>query len=140
MGGDIFYLGDNGAGQTAKLCNQLLVGAELLSICEAFHLSKSADIDPEQLYDVLVTCIGTSGILEQKGERLLNLDFEPGADMKLQQKDSQLILDLAQSSGVPTYLSAIISQTFTHAVQSGFESQDHFGIYNLFRRNEMDEQ
>lgn len=132
LGEDIFHVGDVGAGQTAKLCNQLLVGAELLSISEAFHLGEAADIDPETLYDVLTSCIGSSGILEQKGERLIDGDFEPGADVNLQHKDSQLILDLAEETDTPTYLASVVAQVFVHARQAGLGERDHFAVYELF--------
>lgn len=131
MGDDVFHVGDTGAGQTAKLCNQLLVGAELLSISEAFHLGESADIDPAELHDVLTSCIGTSGILEQKGERLVDNDFEPGADVNLQHKDSQLILDLAGETDTPAYLASTVAQAFVHARQAGLGERDHFALYEL---------
>lgn len=127
----IFHVGDIGTGQTAKLCNQLLVGAELLSISESFRLGEAAGIDPTQLYEILTNCIGTSGILEKKGQRLVEGDFEPGADVNLQHKDSQLILDLAASTNVPVFLAATVAQAFVHARQAGFGSQDHFALYRL---------
>lgn len=131
VGEDVFHLGDVGTGQTAKLCNQLLVGAQLLSISEAFHLGEAADIAPDQLYDVLTSCIGTSGILEQKGHRLVEHDFEPGADVTLQHKDAQLVLELAGSSGTPAYLAATVAQAFAQARKAGLGDHDHFALYEL---------
>ena len=131
FGSDVFHVGPVGAGQAAKLSNQLLVNAHLLSIAEAFRLAETADIDPEMLYETLTSCIGTSGILEQKGRRILDGEYEPGADVNLQHKDTQLILDVAAANDVPVHLTAAVAQTLVRARQAGLGDRDHVVLYEL---------
>ncbi|MFB6106264.1 MAG: NAD(P)-dependent oxidoreductase [Halobacteriaceae archaeon] len=131
VGEDVFHVGPVGAGQAAKLCNQLLVNAHLLSVAEAFRLGDSADIDQETLYDVLTSCIGTSGILEQKGRRIIEGDYDPGADVNLQHKDTQLILEEAAAADLPVHLTAAVAQQFVRARQAGLGDRDHIVLYEL---------
>lgn len=132
MGESVVHVGDSGAGQTAKLCNQLLVGAQLASIAEAFRLADAAGIDLDTLYEVLTSGIANSGILEVKGERILNDDYEPGANVDLQHKDTQLIMDLGESLDVPLYSTSIVAQAFIHARNRDLGDKDHLILYNLF--------
>ena len=131
LGSNVFHVGPVGAGQAAKLCNQLLVNAHLLSLAEAFRLAETADIDHETLYDALTSCIGTSGILEQKGERIVNGNYEPGADVDLQHKDTQLILEMAEAGDVPVHLTATVAQTLVQARAAGLGDRDHLVLYEL---------
>lgn len=132
MGEDVVHVGDSGAGQTVKLCNQLLVGSQLVSIAEAFRLADEAGIDLETLYEALTSGIANSGILEVKGERILNDDYEPGANVDLQHKDTQLIMDLGESLDVPLYSTSIVAQAFIHARNRDLGDKDHLILYNLF--------
>lgn len=132
MGEDVVHVGESGAGQTAKLCNQLLVGSQLVSIAEAFRLADEADMDLETLYEVLTSGIANSGILEVKGRRILNEDYEPGADIDIQHKDTQLVMDLGESLDVPLYSTSIVAQAFIHARHRGLGDKDHLVLYDLF--------
>lgn len=132
MGDDVVHAGDSGAGQTVKLCNQLLVGSQLVSIAEAFRLADEAGIDVETLYEVLTSGIANSGILEVKGQRILNDDYEPGADIDIQHKDTQLVMDLGESLDVPLYSTSIVAQAFIHARHRDLGDKDHLILYNLF--------
>lgn len=132
MGEGVVHVGESGAGQTAKLCNQLLVGAQLASIAEAFRLADAAGLDLETLYEVLTSGIANSGILEVKGQRILNDDYEPGANVDLQHKDTQLIMDLGESLDVPLYSTSIVAQAFIHARNRDLGDKDHLVLYDLF--------
>lgn len=132
LGGNVVRVGELGAGQTAKLCNQLLVGSQLAAIAEAFRLADAADLDLETLYDVLTSGVATSGILEVKGERILDADYEPGADIDIQHKDTQMVMELGKRLDEPLYSTAIVNQAFIHARKKGYGSLDHLILYELF--------
>lgn len=132
VGENVVRVGELGAGQTAKLCNQLLVGSQLVSVAEAFRLADAADLDLETLYDVLTSGVANSGILEVKGERILNEDYEPGADINIQHKDTQLVMELGERLDEPLYSTAIVDQAFIHARKKGYGERDHLILYELF--------
>lgn len=132
MGNDAVHVGESGAGQIVKLCNQLLVGSQLVSIAEAFRLADAADVDLETTYDVLTSAIGSSGILEVKGQRILEEDYEPGADINIQHKDTQMVMELGEQLDVPLYSTSIVAQAFIHARQRGLGEKDHLILFELF--------
>ncbi len=133
LGEDIYHVGDADAGQMAKMCLQVLVGAEIVSICEAFWLAGEADLDLAVLYDILTDSIGTSGILEVKGDLLLERDFsDPTGDIGLQSKDMELVMDISDEYSVPMYTTAAVTQAYRHAKSMGLADQDQFAIYELF--------
>lgn len=133
VGEDIYHVGEAEAGQMAKMCLQVLVGAEIASICEAFWLAGEADLDLPVLYDILTDSIGTSGILEVKGDLLLDRDFsDPTGDLGLQSKDMELVMDIAEEYSVPMYTTAAVTQAYRHAKSMGLSDQDQFAIYELF--------
>lgn len=132
VGGDIYHVGDLGSGQTAKMCLQILIGAEIVSICESFRLADRADMDLEVLYDVLTDSLGTSGILEVKGDRILDRDYEPGADIDLQYKDMELVLDAARELTSPMPVTAAATQEFIHARARELGDRDQFAMFELY--------
>lgn len=133
LGSDVYHVGAADAGQMAKICLQVLVGAEIASICEAFWLAGEADLNLEVLYDILTDSIGTSGILEVKGDLILERDFsEPTGDLGLQSKDMELVMDIADELSVPMYTTAAVTQEYRHAKAMGLADQDQFAIYELF--------
>ena len=138
LGENTFHVGESGAGQTAKLCLQVLVGAEIVSICEAFAVGAEAGLDPDTLYDVLTASIGSSGILEAKGHRVVEEDYEPAANIDLQHKDMQLVMDAAERYDLPLYATAAVTQTFVRARREGLGELDQFAVFELFESDRQD--
>jgi 3-hydroxyisobutyrate dehydrogenase-like beta-hydroxyacid dehydrogenase len=116
----------------AKLCLQVLVGAEIVSICEAFAMGEEMNLDLEKLYDVLTSSIGTSGILEAKGQRILESDYEPTANVDLQHKDMQLVMDASDEFEMPLHTTAAVTQTLVQAKHEGLGELDQFAVFELF--------
>jgi 3-hydroxyisobutyrate dehydrogenase-like beta-hydroxyacid dehydrogenase len=132
IGNDIYHVGPAGTGQTAKICLQTLVGAEIVSICESFRLADETGIDLDILYEVLTDSIGTSGMLEVKGERILEGNYEPGADINLQHKDMELVTDAARDLSVPMHLTSTATQEFIHAISEDLGKKDQFSMFELY--------
>jgi 3-hydroxyisobutyrate dehydrogenase-like beta-hydroxyacid dehydrogenase len=134
LGSNVYHVGPPDAGQMAKMCLQTLVGAEIASICEAFWMAEAADIDLETLYGVLTDSIGTSGILEVKGDLILDGDFsDPTGDLTLQRKDMELVMDTAKDLDIPMYTTAAVTQEYRHAVAEGLGEKDQFALYELLK-------
>lgn len=128
----VFHVGPSGSGQTVKLANQVLIGAQAALVGEVFRFGEANDIDPSVLHDVLSQSAGSSWVLEEKGQRLIDDDFEPGFDVDLQYKDLRLAQDVAQELDIPMYLLATAVEEYVQARREGLGDRDHMAMYKLF--------
>ncbi|WP_018935440.1 NAD(P)-dependent oxidoreductase [Thioalkalivibrio sp. ALJ24] len=100
VGSTLTHVGDSGAGQVAKACNQLVVGETLAAIGEAFALAEGQGVDPARIREALLGGFAGSRILEVHGQRLLDNDFTPGFQLGLYQKDTAIVAELARRTGL----------------------------------------
>lgn len=131
MAETVFHVGSTGAGQTAKLANQLLVGAQTALVAEAFRFGDANGLDRETLRDVLVESAGSSWVLETWGDRYIEKDFEPGFEVDLQHKDLKLMLESAVELDVPVPLAAAAMQRYVEARREGLGSRDVTAVFQL---------
>lgn len=131
MAESVFHVGSNGAGQTVKLANQLLVGAQTALVAEAFRFGDANGIDRETLRDVLVRSAGSSWVLETWGDRFIEEDFEPGFEINLQHKDLKLLTAAAIELDVPLHLGAVAMQRYVEAKRDGLGDRDVTAVLQL---------
>lgn len=131
MAATVFHVGSTGAGQTAKLANQLLVGAQTALVAEAFRFGDANGLDRETLRDVLVESAGSSWVLETWGDRYIEEEFEPGFEVDLQHKDLKLMLESAVELDVPVPLTAAAMQRYVEARREGLGSRDVTAVFQL---------
>ncbi len=110
IGGNIVYIGDHGAGQVTKACNQIIVSQTITAISEAFILAKASGVDPVKVRQALLGGFAGSSILEIHGQRMLDHKFIPGFKTKLHHKDMHIVIDAAKELG----LSLPGTETVTH--------------------------
>lgn len=110
MGKRITHIGPSGHGQTAKLCNQILAGVNLLASCEALALGAKAGLDLDKVHEALTGGAGNSWAFQNLGRKMLNGDYEPAFKVKLQQKDLRLVSEAARELQVPLFGSEIVQQ------------------------------
>ncbi len=101
LGNRITYFGPQGAGQTAKACNQILCAVNMVGIVEALQLAKLSGLDPATLVEALVPGAGGSWALERFGPQIVKGDFAPGGRIALMLKDLAIIQDTAKEVGLP---------------------------------------
>ena len=100
LGENIVHIGDHGAGQIAKTCNQVLVSQTLAAVAEALLLATAAGVDPANVRKALLGGFAGSRILEVHGQRMLAHDFKPGFKTKLHHKDMRIALQTAHELGL----------------------------------------
>jgi 2-hydroxy-3-oxopropionate reductase len=110
MGKNIVHVGDHGAGQIAKTCNQLLVSQTILAVGEALLLAKAAGIDPSNVRQALLGGFAYSRVLELHGQRMLDHHFDPGFKARLHQKDLRIALQTAYELGIAIPGAALSAQ------------------------------
>ncbi len=101
MGKKIILVGGDAAGQVVKACNQILVGLTLEAVAEALVLGAKAGVDPAKIVEVLGGGLARCGVLENRGMRIVNRDFEPGFRVRLHYKDLGIAMAAGNAYDVP---------------------------------------
>ncbi len=90
MGKNIVHVGASGAGQVAKLCNQIVAAQTIAGVAEAFEFARAADVDRARVREALLGGFAYSRILELHGRRMLEDDYAPGFKARLHLKDMNI--------------------------------------------------
>ena len=125
MGKNIIHVGDNGAGQTCKVANQIVVALTIEAVSEALLFAAKADADPAKVRDALLGGFAQSRILELHGKRMIERNFTPGFRLRLHQKDLNLALQGARALGLSLPGTAIAQELFNAAAAQGGSDLDH---------------
>jgi 2-hydroxy-3-oxopropionate reductase len=128
MGKNITLVGENGAGQTCKVANQIVVALTIEAVGEALLFASKAGADPAKVRQALMGGLASSRILELHGERMIKRTFEPGFRIELHQKDLNLALSSARTIGLSLPNTAITQELFNACAARGGKAWDHSGI------------
>jgi len=128
MGKNISLIGDNGAGQTCKVANQIIVALNIEAVAEALLFASRSGADPERVRKALMGGFASSRILEVHGERMTRRTFNPGFRIELHQKDLNLALDGARKMGLALPHTASAQQLFSVCAANGGKAWDHSGL------------
>ena len=120
----ITRMGDIGAGQTAKLCNQVIVGSTLAAIAEALHLAKEAGLDPDFLIKAMSGGAADSFPLQGLGPRMLEQIKEPVTCIDIFLKDLDMALDVGRSLKSPLPTTASTSELYRILSAQGHGSEE----------------
>ena len=124
----IVRIGDSGAGQICKVCNQLAIGASLAAVGEAFALARKAGVAPARVRDALLGGFAASRVLDLHGQRILNNDFKPGFRAALYAKDYRIVTETLAEYGVPAPISGEVHQLVTALVAAGRGDDDYSSL------------
>lgn len=131
MGKTITYIGPIGSGGFVKLANQIIVAINLTAIAEALVLGTKAGIDLELMINALSGGLAGSKCLDQKRNNYLQHAYQPGFKVDLHFKDLGLIMETAQSLGVPLPTTALVKELFSTLRVKGRGQLDHSGVLTL---------
>jgi 3-hydroxyisobutyrate dehydrogenase len=112
MGKTITHVGENGMGQTVKLCNQILVSVTNMAVCEAITFAKASGVDPKVMVEATQNGAAGSWQLSNLGPKMVDRDFAPGFMIDLQQKDLRLALEATRAMQVVTPALGLVHQLF----------------------------
>lgn len=128
MGKRITHVGDAGAGQTAKVCNQIIVGLTIQAVAEALTLAAAAGADPARVREALLGGFADSTILKVHGERMIDQAFDPGFRIRLHRKDMSLAVDAARALDLALPNTAAVQQLMNAAIGRGDGDLDHSAL------------
>ncbi|MGQ9455949.1 MAG: NAD(P)-dependent oxidoreductase [Armatimonadota bacterium] len=130
LGSCITHMGGPGAGQTAKLCNQVICGLNILACCEGLTLGIACGLDPNTLLNAIQGGAAGSWMLSNLAPKMLSGDWAPGFRIALQQKDLRLALECASRVKFPLFGTAVTHQVFRVAEAYGYADE---GTQALFK-------
>jgi L-threonate 2-dehydrogenase len=130
----IFHLGPVGAGSTAKMVNQILVYCNLVATVEAMTLCRKAGADPQAVYDVIRTAMGTSAVFESRVPSLIDGSYVSGGSLRIALKDLGIIEDTARELSLPMLMSAQATQLFRATAAAGMLDQDDLAVAHVMER------
>jgi len=128
MGKNVTLVGDNGAGQTTKVANQIIVALTIAAVAEGLVFASKAGADPVKVRQALMGGLATSRILEVHGERMIQRTFDPGFRIELHQKDLNLALTSARQIGVSLPNTATTQELFNACAANGGAAWDHSAL------------
>ena len=134
MGKNIVHIGEPGAGQTTKTCNQMIVGMTIQAVAEAFTLAKKAGVNLEKMREALLGGFAQSRILDLHGKRIIDQNYKPGFKIKLHRKDMNIALQAGKDYGVPLYGSALVAAHMDALIAQDKGDLDHSAIALLFEQ------
>jgi 2-hydroxy-3-oxopropionate reductase len=121
LGKTITYCGPSGAGQTVKLCNQVVVSVTNMAVCEGLVLAAKAGVPPATMVAAISGGAAASWQLLNLGPKMIAGDFAPGFKVWHQQKDLRLALELARNSTLPLPATSLVHQLFASVQADGLD-------------------
>jgi 2-hydroxy-3-oxopropionate reductase len=128
MGKNITLIGGNGAGQTCKVANQIIVALNIAAVSEALVFASKAGADPAKVRQALMGGFASSRILEVHGERMVKRTFNPGFRIALHQKDLNLALQGAKALKMALPQTASAAQLMSACAALGHDQADHSAL------------
>jgi 2-hydroxy-3-oxopropionate reductase len=134
MGKTIMRMGDSGAGQVTKACNQMMVAVLAAGVSEAMVFATKAGVDPALVRQVLLGGAGYSRFLENSAPHMIQHSFQPGFKLKLHNKDLNIVLSAAKEFGVPVPTTALVQQLYAALMAAGKGEMDFTVLVTLFEQ------
>jgi 3-hydroxyisobutyrate dehydrogenase len=138
MGANIIHVGAVGAGEVAKLCNNLIAGAAFVAVSEAFRIAEGFGVDPKILTQVIAKSSGATWVMEKNHpvpgvdpNSAANRDYAPGFMTDLMAKDLALAVNAAREKRVPTPVAAAAQQVYRMASAHGLGRKDCASVYRF---------
>jgi 3-hydroxyisobutyrate dehydrogenase len=140
MGKAVIHAGINGAGQAAKICNNMILGATMIATCEAFLLAEKLGLDPQAFFDIASVSSGQSWSMTSYAplpgvgpESPADHDYQGGFAAALMLKDLRLAMEASQASGANTPIGAKAAELYDTFVADGLGGMDFSGIIRMLR-------
>ena len=125
------HVGEAGSGQIVKACNQIIVGIVLEGVSEALVLGSKAGVDPAKVIEAVSGGLAGTKVMDQKRDKFLGHDFDPGFRIELHHKDLGIALATAREVGVPLPVTALVDQMLQELQVKGRGELDHSALLSV---------
>ena len=134
MASSVVLVGSAGAGNVAKLANQIIVALNIAAISEALVLAAKAGVDPDLVYQAIRGGLAGSAVLEAKAPLIMDRKFNPGFRIDLHIKDLNNVLETSHSIGVPLQLTASVMDIMQALKVDGLGDADHGSLVRYYEK------
>jgi 3-hydroxyisobutyrate dehydrogenase len=145
MGSNIIHVGAVGAGEVAKLCNNLISGSALIAVAEAFRIGEAFGVDPEILTRVIAKSSGATWVMEHMhpvpgivDSAASSRQYAPGFMTDLMAKDLGLAVSAAREKRVPVVVAPAAQQLYRMASSHGLGREDFSSVYKFLKPSSDD--
>lgn len=134
MAGSVVKVGEIGAGNIAKLCNQIIVAVNIAAMSEALIFAQKAGVDPQLVFKAIRGGLAGSTVLEAKAPMVLARRFTPGFRIDLHIKDLNNVLDTSHNLAIPLPLAAAVMEMMQVLKSDGLGSEDHCSLIKYYEK------
>lgn len=131
MGETVTHCGPNGAGQTTKACNQIVVAAQMVGVSEALVFAKRAGADLEAVVDAISGGAAGCWTLDNRAPGMIRGDFDPGFFASYQYKDLRIATDAGEAFGSPMPQTAVAHELYKSMETTGRGRDDNSGVMQI---------
>ena len=132
LGQRLTHMGPPGAGQTTKVCNQMIVGGTIAVVAETLKLAAEAGVDAGRLPDCLAGGFADSTILQVHARRMIEADLAPRGGVRLMLKDMETACDLAGALGASVPMTGLATELYRLLIEQGHDNIDQSGLIRLY--------
>ena len=134
MAGSVVYVGKLGAGNVAKLANQIIVAVNIAAVSEALTFAKKAGTDPELVYQAIRGGLAGSTVLDAKAPMMFRGDFKPGFRIELHIKDLGNAINAAHAVSSPVLMTGQLMEIMQALKADGLEKKDQSCIVKYYEK------
>lgn len=134
LGAKITRIGGVGAGQIAKVANQVAIAGTFLALGEALTLAHRAGADPEKVVEAIGGGVAGSWILQNRSGNMLNDTYPLGFRTRLHRKDLAIALETARAFQVPAHVASLVATLEDGLIAQGFGDEDMSNLARYVRR------
>jgi len=135
MGASAVHCGElNGAGNTVKLANQIVVAVNIAACAEAYSLATMAGVDPQKVFEAIRGGLAGSTVMDAKVPMMMDGNFKPGFRIDLHIKDLNNALDTGHGLGAPMLLTSHVQEMLQWLHNNGCGNDDHSAILKYYER------
>jgi 2-hydroxy-3-oxopropionate reductase len=134
MAASVVRVGDAGAGNVAKLANQIVVALNIAAMSEALVLAAKAGVQPDLVYQAIRGGLAGSTVLDAKAPLVMDRKFSPGFRVNLHIKDLGNVLETSREIGVPLPLTAAVMEMMQALKVDGLGDADHCSLVQHYEK------
>ena len=134
MGASVVRVGEIGAGNIAKLANQIVVAVNIAAVSEALVFAQKAGVDPDAVFAAIRGGLAGSTVMEAKAPMMLDHNFTPGFRIMLHIKDLNNAMETGSAVGAPVPLTTAMLDMMTALKADGHELEDHSALVQYYEK------
>ncbi|NQU69911.1 MAG: NAD(P)-dependent oxidoreductase [Rhodospirillales bacterium] len=135
--GQLTHMGPNGAGQAAKACNQMIIGAEVAIIAEALNFLHNFGIDAKRLPDCLKSGWADSTVLQIHGRRMAAADYQDIGDTYIMTKDMNIACEMGRETGSAMPVANLVQSLYQLLNGQGGQDKGQIGLMWLYQQEKL---